>query len=91
MAAAPPELEDIRGARVLAMFGDMLTTDHISPAGNIKASAPAGIFLAQRKVDAKDEHHREDGRIHHHHETQQQQNPSERADARPAQVQDGDG
>ena len=40
MTPAPPT--DIRGARVLALLGDSITTDHISPAGNIKADSPAG-------------------------------------------------
>jgi aconitate hydratase len=43
-------IEDIRGARVLGLFGDSITTDHISPAGNIKASSPAGKFLQARGV-----------------------------------------
>src|SRR5205809_840909 len=41
----PPEVTDIVGARILALFGDNITTDHISPAGNIRASAPAGEYL----------------------------------------------
>ncbi|WP_286785085.1 MULTISPECIES: aconitate hydratase AcnA [Pseudomonas] len=42
----PPKApEDIAGARILALFGDSITTDHISPAGNIKASSPAGLYL----------------------------------------------
>ena len=50
-----PELpEDIRGARVLGLFGDSITTDHISPAGNIKADSPAGHFLQQRGVAPAD-------------------------------------
>ena len=43
-------IEDIRGARVLGLFGDSITTDHISPAGNIKADSPAGRFLQERGV-----------------------------------------
>ena len=39
-------MEEITGARVLALFGDSITTDHISPAGNIKATAPAGVYLS---------------------------------------------
>jgi aconitate hydratase len=46
MAIAPPELDDIRGARVLAMFGDMFTTDHISPIGAISKGTPAAGYLA---------------------------------------------
>ncbi len=43
-------INDIHGARVLGLFGDSITTDHISPAGNIKASSPAGQFLQSRGV-----------------------------------------
>src|SRR3546814_9722604 len=43
-------IADIHGARVLGLFGDSITTDHISPAGNIKASSPAGKFLQGRGV-----------------------------------------
>jgi aconitate hydratase len=43
-------IDDIHGARVLGIFGDSITTDHISPAGNIKASSPAGQFLQSRGV-----------------------------------------
>ena len=43
-------IEDVHGARVLGLFGDSITTDHISPAGNIKASSPAGQFLQSRGV-----------------------------------------
>jgi aconitate hydratase len=46
MAAAPTEPADIRGARVLGMFGDMFTTDHISPIGVISAGTPAAEYLA---------------------------------------------
>jgi aconitate hydratase len=48
------EMEDIRGARPLAIFGDSVTTDHISPAGAIKATSPAGVYLQQRGVDVAD-------------------------------------
>jgi aconitate hydratase len=44
----------IRGARALAIFGDSVTTDHISPAGNIKAAAPAGKYLVEHGVEQKD-------------------------------------
>jgi aconitate hydratase len=47
-------LSDISGARALAIFGDSVTTDHISPAGAIKASSPAGLYLQARGVDIKD-------------------------------------
>ncbi len=45
---------DIAGARVLAKLGDSVTTDHISPAGNIKADSPAGRYLDEHGVDRKD-------------------------------------
>ncbi|GAA2731694.1 aconitate hydratase [Pedococcus aerophilus] len=47
-------VEDITGARVLAKLGDSVTTDHISPAGSIKADSPAGKYLAEHGVDRKD-------------------------------------
>jgi aconitate hydratase len=43
-------IEDIHGARMLGLFGDSITTDHISPAGNIKTNSPAGHFLQSRGV-----------------------------------------
>ncbi|MCQ4326895.1 aconitate hydratase AcnA [Stutzerimonas stutzeri] len=49
---APPA--DIENARVLAVFGDSITTDHISPAGNIKASSPAGLYLQSLGVKPED-------------------------------------
>jgi aconitate hydratase len=52
MTAAP--VTDIVEARVLAIFGDSITTDHISPAGSIKASSPAGRFLQQHQVAQAD-------------------------------------
>jgi aconitate hydratase len=54
MTAQPPPVTDIAGARVLAMLGDSVTTDHISPAGAIKADSPAGRYLAERGVERKD-------------------------------------
>jgi aconitate hydratase len=48
------KIHDIHGARCLGMFGDSITTDHISPAGNIKASSPAGLFLQGRGVEKAD-------------------------------------
>ncbi|MFF1573744.1 aconitate hydratase AcnA [Leifsonia sp. NPDC058292] len=45
---------DIQGARVLAKLGDSVTTDHISPAGNIKADSPAGRYLDEHGIDRKD-------------------------------------
>jgi aconitate hydratase len=47
-------LSDVKGARPLAIFGDSVTTDHISPAGAIKPSSPAGLYLQERGVDIKD-------------------------------------
>jgi aconitate hydratase len=47
-------VKDIVGARVLAVLGDSVTTDHISPAGNIKANGPAGKYLAEHGVKAAD-------------------------------------
>jgi aconitate hydratase len=47
-------VEDITGARVLAKLGDSVTTDHISPAGSIKADSPAGRYLAEHGVERKD-------------------------------------
>ncbi len=49
-----PAIEEIKGARVLGVFGDSITTDHISPAGNIATNSPAGIFLQERGVPPKD-------------------------------------
>jgi aconitate hydratase len=49
-----PAIENIKGARVLGVFGDSITTDHISPAGNIATNSPAGIFLQERGVQPKD-------------------------------------
>jgi len=54
MAAAPAPVTDVSGARVLAKLGDSVTTDHISPAGAIKADSPAGRYLAEHGVDVKD-------------------------------------
>ena len=47
-------VSDIEGARVLAKLGDSVTTDHISPAGSIKADSPAGRYLAEHGIDRKD-------------------------------------
>ncbi len=47
-------IRDISGARVLALLGDMITTDHISPAGSFKATTPAGKYLTDRQVAQKD-------------------------------------
>ena len=50
----PPPPKDVSGARVLALLGDSITTDHISPAGNIKADSPAGRYLQSRGVSPRD-------------------------------------
>ena len=50
----PPVVKDVAGARVLAMLGDSVTTDHISPAGNIKVDSPAGQYLRSKGVDPRD-------------------------------------
>ncbi len=50
----PAPLTDIENARILALFGDSITTDHISPAGNIKASSPAGLYLQSLGVQPED-------------------------------------
>ncbi|HWT64982.1 MAG TPA: aconitate hydratase AcnA, partial [Terracidiphilus sp.] len=54
MAKTPAPVTDILGARVLAILGDSVTTDHISPAGSIKASGPAGKYLAEHGVKPAD-------------------------------------
>ena len=54
MGAEPLPVEDIRGARILAMLGDSVTTDHISPAGSIKADSPAGRYLQEHGVARRD-------------------------------------
>ena len=54
MTLEPGRVEDIHAARVLGLFGDSITTDHISPAGNIKADSPAGRFLESRGVAKAD-------------------------------------
>ncbi|MDD2857999.1 MAG: aconitate hydratase AcnA [Candidatus Nanopelagicales bacterium] len=54
MGRTPSPVQDITAARVLAVLGDSVTTDHISPAGNIKADSPAGKYLAEHGVDRAD-------------------------------------
>ena len=54
MPKRPTPVKDISGARVLAVLGDSVTTDHISPAGNIKADSPAGKYLAQHGIERAD-------------------------------------
>ena len=52
MPAEPPPVEPITGARVLALLGDSVTTDHISPAGAIRPDSPAGKYLIEQGVAA---------------------------------------
>jgi len=54
LPAKPAPLSDIKDARILAVFGDTLTTDHISPAGNIAEDGPAGRHLVERGVSPSD-------------------------------------
>ena len=54
MPKQPTPVVDISGARVLAILGDSVTTDHISPAGNIKADSPAGKYLAEHGIERAD-------------------------------------
>jgi aconitate hydratase len=54
MPRNPEPVKDISKARVLAVLGDSVTTDHISPAGNIKADSPAGKYLAEHGIDRAD-------------------------------------
>ncbi|WP_122872284.1 aconitate hydratase AcnA [Pseudomonas viridiflava] len=49
-----PVIKDVENARILALLGDSVTTDHISPAGNIKADSPAGRYLKEKGVDYQD-------------------------------------
>jgi len=50
MKMEPEPVTDVIEARILGVFGDSITTDHISPAGSIKASSPAGVYLRERQV-----------------------------------------
>jgi aconitate hydratase len=54
MPAEPPPVQDVHGARVLALLGDSVTTDHISPAGAIKRDGPAGAYLQEHGVAVRD-------------------------------------
>ena len=54
MPAQPVPVTDVAGARVLLKLGDSVTTDHISPAGSIKADSPAGVYLTAHGVERKD-------------------------------------
>jgi aconitate hydratase len=54
MSRTPEQISDIIDARILGLFGDSITTDHISPAGSIKAASPAGKYLVEHKVKPAD-------------------------------------
>jgi aconitate hydratase len=54
MSTEPGRIQNIEGARILALLGDSITTDHISPAGSIKADSPAGKYLQSKGVAIKD-------------------------------------
>ncbi|MFT2792461.1 aconitate hydratase AcnA [Serratia sp. T13T92] len=54
MKAQPDPVQDIHGARILVILADSVTTDHISPAGNIKRDSPAGRYLSERGVEVKE-------------------------------------
>jgi aconitate hydratase len=54
MKAEPPAVSDIHGARALAVLGDSITTDHISPAGNIAKTSPAGKYLIEKGIQPVD-------------------------------------
>jgi len=54
LSAEPGDINEIRGAKTLALMGDSVTTDHISPAGNIKADSPGGKYLIEHGVDRAD-------------------------------------
>jgi aconitate hydratase len=54
MPAEPAPVQDITGARTLAVLGDSVTTDHISPAGSIKADSPAGRYLQEHGIERRD-------------------------------------
>ncbi len=54
MPAEPEAIEDVSDARVLAVLGDSVTTDHISPAGSIKRDSPAGVYLQEQGVQPRD-------------------------------------
>ncbi len=54
IAGPLPVINDVKGAHVLALLGDSVTTDHISPAGNIKTDSPAGHYLREKGVEPRD-------------------------------------
>jgi aconitate hydratase len=53
MSKTPTPIVDIEGARILALFGDKITTDHISPAGSIKSASPAGRYLLDHQISVE--------------------------------------
>jgi aconitate hydratase len=54
MSSEPGVISDLSGARILALLGDMVTTDHISPAGSFKPTTPAGAYLTERQINPRD-------------------------------------
>lgn len=54
ISGPPPAINNVEGARILALLGDSVTTDHISPAGNIKTDSPAGRYLREQGVEPRD-------------------------------------
>jgi aconitase A len=54
MTMTPDPIKEIENARILALFGDKITTDHLSPAGSIKVASPAGKWLSERQVRVED-------------------------------------
>ncbi|MDB6177543.1 aconitate hydratase AcnA [Paracoccus sp. Z330] len=54
MTKEPGTIENLDGARIMALLGDMITTDHISPAGSFKPTTPAGQYLTERQVSPRD-------------------------------------
>ncbi|MFK7942360.1 MAG: aconitate hydratase AcnA, partial [Paracoccaceae bacterium] len=54
MGSKPGKIGDVNGARILALLGDSVTTDHISPAGSFKKDHPAGAYLEERQVNPRD-------------------------------------
>src|SRR3984885_6062673 len=65
MPAEPAPVTDIQGAKVLAKLGDSVTTDHISPAGAIKATGPAGLYLTEHGIERADFNSYGSRRRHH--------------------------
>ncbi|MCQ6256858.1 aconitate hydratase AcnA [Pseudomonas sp. Q11] len=54
ISGPPPAINNVEGAKILALLGDSVTTDHISPAGNIKTDSPAGHYLREQGVEPRD-------------------------------------